>query len=57
MPEQQLARVVPHNVKSITVYITEQESAALHWIVGVLVVSSILVIVSLVLNQKWPPEL
>ena len=54
-PDQQLARVVPHNVKSITVYITEYESAALHLIVWILVVSSILVLIGVILNQKWPP--
>jgi hypothetical protein len=54
-PDQQLARVVPHNVKSITVYVTEYQSAVLQWIVWILVVSSILVLINLILNQIWPP--
>jgi hypothetical protein len=54
-PDQQLARVVPHNVKSITVYVIEYQSAVLQWIVWILVVSSILVLINLILNQIWPP--
>src|SRR5258708_1834554 len=54
VPEQASGRVVPHEVKGITVYITEHQSEVIHWIIWILIVSGVLILISLFLNLKWP---
>ena len=53
-PEWALGRVVPHEVKGITVYITERQSEMIQWIIWILVVSGALIMINLFLNLKWP---
>ena len=53
-PDQVLGRVVPHKVKGITVYITEHQSEVIHWVIWILIASGALILIGLVLNQKWP---
>lgn len=53
-PEQALGRVVPHEVKGITVYITQRQSELIHWVTWILVISGALILIGLFLNLRWP---
>jgi len=39
VPDKTLGRVVPREVKGITVYITERQSEVIHWVIWILIVS------------------
>ena len=52
-PNEQLGRIVPHSVKYITVYLTSAESAHLHIVVTVLIISAALTFVGIILNMRW----
>jgi hypothetical protein len=53
-PDQASGRVVAHKSKSVTVYLTQQQSEVIQCIVWILIFSSALVLISLFLNLKWP---
>jgi hypothetical protein len=53
-PDEALGRVVPHKAKSVIVYVTQTESTIIHIVVGILIVSSVLTLISLILNV-WRP--
>jgi hypothetical protein len=50
----EIGRTVPYEVKRVVVYITKDESAILDWLRWVEIGSGVLILISLVLNQKWP---
>jgi hypothetical protein len=54
VPDEASGRVVPHDVKGITVYVTEYQSEMINCDTVLLIVSGTLTLVSLILNQKWP---
>ena len=54
VPDPALGRVVRHEVKGIAVYITKNQSEAIHLITWILIVSGAITLALLLLNQKWP---
>ena len=54
VPDPPSGRIVPHEVKGITVFITAQESEIIHWIELILIVSVAVILISLFANLKWP---
>jgi len=53
VPDEALGRV-PHRAKSVTVYLTQQQSEIIQWIIWLFIFSTALVLISLFLNLKWP---
>jgi hypothetical protein len=49
-----VGRVIPYEAKGIIVYITSDQRLTLRWLNWVEAGSVPLILVSLVLNQKWP---
>jgi hypothetical protein len=56
VPNPEIGRTVPYEVKRVVVYITRDQSAVLDWLRWVEIGSGALILTSLVLNQKWPPR-
>jgi hypothetical protein len=54
IPNAEISRIVPYEVKRVVVYITEGQSAVLDWLRWVEIGSGALILISVVLNQKWP---
>jgi hypothetical protein len=54
VPDQGSGRVVPHHVKSVTVFITVHQSETIHSIEWILGGASVLIFISLLVNLKWP---
>jgi hypothetical protein len=54
VPDAEIGRTVPYEVKRVVVYITEGQSAVLDWLRWVEIGSGALILISVVLNQKWP---
>jgi hypothetical protein len=54
VPNLELSRTVPYEVKHIVVYITENQRDILDWLQRVEIVSGVLILISLILNQIWP---
>jgi hypothetical protein len=50
----QLGRIVPYKVKSIIVYITQDESLFVHAAFTVVVISVIIVLAGFFINLRWP---
>jgi hypothetical protein len=55
VPNPEIGRTVPYEVKRVVVYITKDQSAVLDWLRWVEIGSGALILISLILNQKWPP--
>jgi hypothetical protein len=54
IPNAEISRIVPYEVKRVVVYITEGQSAVLDWLRWVEIGSGALILISVVLNEKWP---
>jgi hypothetical protein len=53
-PNPALGLVVPHTAKGVVVYISEQQSQLISWVTTILVLAAALILMHLVLDQKWP---
>jgi hypothetical protein len=56
VPNPSLGRVVPYDVKGITVYVTESQRETVLWATRILDVSIALVLLGLVLNKYYLPK-
>jgi hypothetical protein len=54
IPNLELTRTVPYEVKRVVVYMTEDQSDVLYWLRWIEIASGALLFISLALNQKWP---
>jgi hypothetical protein len=57
VPNPELGRTVPYVAKSVVVYITEDQSIVLDWLRRIEIGSGALLLISLILSQKWPLRL
>jgi hypothetical protein len=54
IPDPALSRTVPYEVKHTIVYITANQRDILDWLQRIEIVSGVLILISLLMNQKWP---
>ena len=54
IPDPEIGRTVPYYAKSIVVYITKDQRTVLVWLHWILIGSGALLLISLLVNQKWP---
>jgi hypothetical protein len=56
VPNPEIGRTVPYSVKRVVVYITQDQSDVLDWLRCTETASGTLILISLILNEKWPPR-
>lgn len=53
-PNPEIGRTVSYGVKHVVVYITKDQRSFLGWLRWVLIGSGSVILISLILNYKWP---
>jgi hypothetical protein len=54
VPNAEIGRTIPYEVKRIVVYVTEGQATALNWLSWLQIGSGAVILISLILTQKWP---